>query len=414
MGDSNQDASDDKIPDDFHKLLKDFMKDLFTTFPEYKEKVGDEMMYLYDNSIDDESCKNKYDEYLKKVFKYCQGVFPERFFDILYKNEVMFDKTQKDKGNTMFYPNVDFADLWQEDISDKTKDVLWRYLQISLFTIVNVMDSGTNFGDTAKLFEAIGEEDLQKKMKETFDNLSDMLDFSGNTPFTEDFEKMAKNMGEFMDSSGNENKHFDENFMNNMPNPEELQEHIKSMLDGKIGRLAQDIAAETAADINLTDEASIEDAFEKMVKSPGKLLSLVKKIGDKIDERIKSGELKESELMQEATDMMNKMKNMPGMDNMEGLLNKMAASMGGKNAKFDMNAFNQKSKASSQKDKMMQELERRRAAKMQAELESKNVVNNVTEENLTFSTYTDNNGTPVEKTPLASKAKRKRKNKKKK
>ena len=48
MGDSNQHASDDKIPDDFHKLLKDFMKDLFTTFPEYKEKVGDEMMYLYD------------------------------------------------------------------------------------------------------------------------------------------------------------------------------------------------------------------------------------------------------------------------------------------------------------------------------------------------------------------------------
>ena len=85
----------------------------------------------------------------------------------------------------------------------------------------------------------------------------------------------------------------------------------------------------------------------------------------------------------------------------------------GKNAKFDMNAFNQKSRASSQKDNMMQELERRRAAKMQAELESKNVVNKVTEENLTFSTYTDNNGTPVEKTPLASKAKRKRKNKKK-
>ena len=40
-------------------------------------------------------------------------------------------------------------------------------------------------------------------------------------------------------------------FVNNMPNPQELQDHIKTMLDGKLGRLAQDIAAETAADIDL-------------------------------------------------------------------------------------------------------------------------------------------------------------------
>ena len=34
----------------------------------------------------------------------------------------------------MFYPNVDFKDLWAEDISDKTKEVLWKYLQLTLFT----------------------------------------------------------------------------------------------------------------------------------------------------------------------------------------------------------------------------------------------------------------------------------------
>ena len=162
-----------------------------------------------------------------------------------------------------------------------------------------------------------------------------------------------------------------EDFMNNMPKPEDMQSHLKEMLNGKIGRLAQDIAAETAEDMPFTDEQNIGDAFEKMIKNPGKLLNLVKKIGNKIDEKIKKGDIKESELMMEATDLMNKMKDMPGMGNMNEMLNKMAGNMGGKGAKFNMNAFNQKNKMYSQKDKMLQELERRRAKKQQEDMENK-------------------------------------------
>ena len=67
--------------------------------------------------------------------------------------------------------------------------------------------------------------------------------------------------------------------------------------------------------------------------------------------------------MCEATELMNKMKNMPGMGDMESMMNKMAGSMMGKGAKFNMNAFNQKSKASSQR-KNVKNL-KRRAQKMQ-------------------------------------------------
>ena len=215
-----------------------------------------------------------------------------------------------------------------------------------------------------------------------------------------------------------------EEFLNNLPNPEELQDHIKTMLNGKLGRLAQDIAAETAADIDLTESEDVGNVFEKMVKNPTKLLNLVKTIGNKIDEKIKSGELKESELMCEATELMNKMKNMPGMGDMESMMNKMAGSMMGKGAKFNMNAFNQKSKASSQREKMLQELEKRRAQKMQQELESEN--NTVRNENqeLSFSKFKSENAKPAEKSTLdnkptlenkpanETKAKKKRKNKK--
>ena len=45
-------------------------------------------------------------------------------------------------------------------------------------------------------------------------------------------------------------------------------------------------------------------------------------IGDKIDKKIKSGDLKESELMEEAMDMLGKMKDMPGMKHFEQMFNK--------------------------------------------------------------------------------------------
>jgi hypothetical protein len=57
------------------------------------------------------------------------------------------------------------------------------------------------------------------------------------------------------------------------------------------------------------------------------LMSLVKNVGSKLDQKFKSGEIKESELMQEASDLLSKMKGMPGMNNLADMLNKMG--MGG-------------------------------------------------------------------------------------
>ena len=39
-------------------------------------------------------------------------------------------------------------------------------------------------------------------------------------------------------------------------------------------------------------------------------MSLVKSVGNKMETKLKSGEIKESELLQEAGDLVNKMKNM--------------------------------------------------------------------------------------------------------
>ena len=131
--------------------------------------------------------------------------------------------------------------------------------------------------------------------------------------------------------------------MGNMPSADDIQGHISGMLDGKLGNLAREIAEETAENlnINMDDATNVNDVFQNLFKNPGKLMGLVKNVGDKLDSRIKSGEIKESELLAEASEIMNKMKNMPGMDNIQAMLGKMGMNIPnmGKNAKVDINAM---------------------------------------------------------------------------
>jgi hypothetical protein len=59
------------------------------------------------------------------------------------------------------------------------------------------------------------------------------------------------------------------------------------------------------------------------------LSGIIKTVGSKLDSKLKSGELKESEIMQEASELMSKMKNMPGMNNLASMLSKMGMNMPG-------------------------------------------------------------------------------------
>jgi hypothetical protein len=68
-------------------------------------------------------------------------------------------------------------------------------------------------------------------------------------------------------------------------------------------------------------------------------MSLVKNVGDKLDTKIKSGEINQSELMAEASEIMSKMKDMPGMGDIQSMLGKMGMGGMGKNTRVDTNAM---------------------------------------------------------------------------
>ena len=375
-------VEDIKVPDEFYKIINDFVIDILTTFPEYAGIVS----RWWSNGKVGKST-NKEAECLA-VFRHCVKVFPERFFDILYKNKDIFKEEAEE--NTEFLPGIVFKLIWSDNISDTTRDTIWKYLQLILFSVIGSVHTSSELGDTAKLFEAINEDELKSKLQETFENMQNL--FTGPTNPNPDPDTNNPN-----DPDPNIN-------MGNIPSPDDIHDHINSMMGGKLGKLAMELAEETALDMNLdlNETKDAKDVFQKLFKNPGKMMGMVKNIGDKIDEKIKSGEIKESELMSEGMELLNKMQSMPGMGDMQKMFSQMGIPGLGKGAKMNMGAMESQLNKNMKTAKMRERMQ----AKAQANLNKTTATTNanasaaISEEDIIkiFST-----GEKVEKTPRGAK-----------
>jgi hypothetical protein len=474
------------VPEEFKKVLTDFINDFTTTFPEYSEKLKDNFVVVSVKNDGNVVAEEVLDESrVKFLYEYSKKVYPMRFFDILYKNADIFSKDTKDKKEYVdvhFLPEIDFREVWNTpDISKNTRDTIWKYLQLILFSIITNISDRDSFGDTAKLFEAINEDELKNKLEETIKNMQDIFmgagagagveskegasheaGASGEIPKfgdgidMKDFEKFAEQFKNFSaegmpgmegidmskfpgfnfnnmgaggagagvgadDASsgdaGTESKKTQE-----MPNPEAIHEHISKLLNGKIGSIAKEIAEETANDFDLgidmenAENINMGSVFQKLFKNPGKLMNMVKNVGKKLDDKFKTGDLKESELMQEASDLLSNMKNMPGMGDLSSMLSKLGmsglgglggmAGLGGKGGKVNMGALQshlqQNMKNAKMKERMQSKLQQKQQQQQQAQQQkpSQTSTNNIRP---TTSVYTASSGEQIQQTPRTAK-----------
>ena len=391
-----------KVPQEFSKVIRDLVKDVVTTFPEYEPLVNKWWKTKeHFNNIEDEEERNSMFEKeeaktIEFLFEYCQKKIPPRFFDILYQNNDIFNESSD--TDTEFLPNIHFKNLWQCEITDKTRDTIWKYLQLIMFSVVGSLQNKEAFGDTAKMFEAINEDDFKSKLEETMTQIQGLFDLSGNFDLNSNF-----------DLSGNFNE---QNTSSGIPDPQQMHDHISGMLEGKLGNLAREIAEETATNLNIDfeDSTNMKDIFQKLLKDPSKLMGLVKNVGNKLDSKIKSGELKESELITEATEIMNKMKNMPGMGNIQSMLSKMGMSGKANTAAMESN-LNQKMKMAKTKERIRAKAEANAKAKLEKQMVEQNNPkmnqNKIPDEELL---KLFNSSEKIEKTPRGSKPEQQKKN----
>jgi hypothetical protein len=384
-----------QIPENFASIISDFSNDLSLTFPEYE--------HLWERW---KVAENIPVSMIRTLYYHCMDVYPERFFDILYQNDEIFhlDSTT----NTFFLPNVDFKLLFNcPNVSEATKNTMWKYIQLVLFTIVGNIRDKSDFGRSANLFEGMDESVLQEKLTEAMKNMTDFFrniptnssassseEGEGASPSAADaesagkdfFEKMAKEFEQRSTSGGEGGEN------PNIPNPEDIHNHLKGLFEGKLGSLAKELIEELSEELkdtfNMEDmnaTSNPKEVFAKMMKNPEKFMKIVKKINERFQEKMKRGDISQEEIMKEAGDMLKKLKEMGGNSKeMNEMFKNMAKSMGqpvGKNTKVDVNAMNRMMKSNDIKERLRAKMSASAIAKQAATNANANYELEQTDEN---------------------------------
>ena len=321
------------VPEEFRKVIGDFVDDIKRTFPEYSPLMSkwwkDEQAFMH--IVDEEERQQQITQHGEArvvfLYKFAMKKYPPRFFEIINQDEGMF--SEDSEIETEFLPFIHFKNVWNDDISENTRQTIWSYLKLILFSVVNSVKDREAFGDTAKLFENMDEDDFKQKLDSALDDIKGI------------FEQNKNEEGE---STGTP------------PNADDIHSHLSGMFSGKLGDLAREIAEETAGDLNIEEDGDtdVKNVFNKMFKNPGQLMGLVQNVGSKLESKMKAGDISEAELMKEASEMLTKMKDVPGMGDVQSMMSKLGMNLGG--AKMNMKGMearmNQEMKKEAAKEKV--------------------------------------------------------------
>jgi len=168
-----------------------------------------------------------------------------------------------------------------------------------------------------------------------------------------------------------------------MPNPEELHEHMKGLLEGKLGKLAKEFTDEFTSELegifsdgDMQNAKSSKDILMQIIKNPQKMIVIFKRLAAKLQDKMKNGEISQEEMMEEMGGIMEKMKGLGGgkgdlaemMKSMKDLpfMKMLEKTLGGK---VDMNAINRMTKQNATKDRLRKKMEQRQQAQAQAQVQ---------------------------------------------
>tara|TARA_B100001175_G_scaffold175335_1_gene148906 strand:- start:2309 stop:3616 length:1308 start_codon:yes stop_codon:yes gene_type:complete len=356
---NSQHEKDIEIPNlfEFSKIIKDLLNDLINTFPDKTESIilknndlHNILKFQFDSSGNDFECNELIMSNMMNIFSYCKNIFPSKFFDILYQNEDIFTNEKE----LCFLPDINFSELYFDTTTNQTKETLWKYLQLILFSIITNIQDKESFGANEKLFEAINSDQFKDKLQETVKNMENLFSQKETSDLSNDnpFEKMFGSMN------------LDPSNINNLPDTDTIHDHINKLINGKLGNLAKELAEETTKDLDIDVDNldNVNDLFKNLFKNPNKLMGIVNKISGKLDEKMKDGSLKESELLEEASEIFNNMQSMPGMGSFKDIFKSMNLDQfmpkGGKiNNNAFQNMMDQNIKMSKTKERMRKKAE---------------------------------------------------------
>ena len=245
----------------FKKHFFKFIDNLKKTFPEYTSTIDKHYTESW-GSLDD------INTFYNKLTPYSEYISTSN------------DKLFYDHTELYFLNEINFVLLWRDKkLTDRSKEYLWKHLH-TLLIIGNLI----NGIDIDNLLKSI---DLNKQ-----DNTDNTSSSSSNSVMND--ESQINDAKESVKQMFNSNNSANNNF---------------------IGGMVEDIAGELSQEFNknpnfLNPQALISGLLGNNNNNP--LMNIVKNVSDKIETRVKDGNIDEKELLSSAQGLFSQM-NMPGM-----------------------------------------------------------------------------------------------------
>ena len=263
------------------KLFKSLINDVINVFPEYEKRL----MKYYSSTLESEDNDDpKLKEFLEDIEEITDNIIEK---DINVFNE-----------DPVILQNVSFKLIWNSDISDNTKNSLWKYLQS--FCIINIQ----NKSGKDKIQEVLKKIESNEKVKD---------------------KETVKNMKKIQKL----NEHFDINEIKGVieNNPETVEKGMNEMdemfSNTGIGKLAKEITEELDIENMVNSGGGIQDLF-----SGGNIANIMQTISSKMEDN--KDTLNSDDLMKEATNICGSMQGNPLFSSlMGGMTGDLMGALGG-------------------------------------------------------------------------------------
>lgn len=259
-------------------IFSSFIRDLSKTFPEIKN-----CLYRnYEKEIVGEDLK----------LDNCPKI--KCFLSVVNDNSKMIeDKDKKFFEIEDILEEISFKRLWDKNISDKTRNTIWKYFQT--FTIINI-----NLNSSKQLQEAligihggaIKKEDIKDKQT------------------AKDLKKLKK----LAEEVKTEKEKDDELDLENM---------LGGLMDSNIGSIAKEVASSMKIDEmfgNIDENSNPMDIMSQLM-NPERMGNIFKNINSVMEQKMKNGGLSEDILKKEAESMYGDMANNPLFGNLMKQMN---------------------------------------------------------------------------------------------
>jgi transcriptional regulator with XRE-family HTH domain len=260
-------------------VLTEFVRDVQTTFPEYSERMSGE-------------------DYISTIFDQCKFNYIASFYEIVNKDERLFSVDYNDNNNTEFLPGVNFKEIWMSEISSLTKDAIWKYLNIVLKLIIKKTIGKMTLPDFINTHQDMWTSSSEKKG-------------GANNDEEKEEEEDSNDDGEDDDTDDDPSAQFE------------------TLLNGNVGKFATEIAEDVIAEMNITGldaSSNLSDIFTNFLGDPNQFMGLVSTVAKKLDAKMKSGEISQSDILKEKKNIskiMKNLKNMPGAEDLLSIFSKL-------------------------------------------------------------------------------------------